>query len=95
MARKVMVTRNIESVVASVMVCNTSTGLTENKEFVIYCKCKDEKALMKEVAKQIGTDEVAVKVINTRTETNKYGMELSLFMELAVLVDESEVADNE
>lgn len=95
MARKVMVTRSIESIVAEVMVCNTSTGLTSNREFVISGKCKDEKALMKEVAKQVGTDEVAVKVINTRTESHKYGMDLSLFMELAVLVDESEVAENE
>lgn len=90
MARKVMVTRSIESIVAEVMVCNTSTGLTNNREFVISGKCKDEKKISKEVAKQLGSDEVAVKVIKTTTEKHKYGIELSVFMELAVLVDESE-----
>lgn len=95
MARKVMVTRSIESIVAEVMVCNTATGLTDTREFVVSGKCKDEKAIMKEVAKQVTNDEVAVKVVKTRTETHKYGMDISLFMELAVLVNESEVEDNE
>lgn len=90
MARKPMVTRSIESTVATVMVCNTETGKTENKQFVVAGTYKEEKHLVKEITKQLGKNEVAVKVITTETVTTKYGMAIDLFMELATEIKENE-----
>ena len=87
------VTRTIETVIASVMVCDTETGKTEIKQYVLTGR---EKNCMKEINHQLGENEVAVKITGTETEKHLYGLDIKLFMEQAVLLDkESEVADNE
>lgn len=83
------VTRTIESVKASVMVCDTETGKTEIKQYVVTGK---EKGWMKEISNQLASNEVAVKITGTETEKHLYGLDIKLFMEQAVLLDkESEV----
>ena len=51
-----------------------------------------EKGWMKEISNQLASNEVAVKITGTETEKHLYGLDISLFMEQAVLLDkESEV----
>ena len=81
------VTRTIETKKATVVVTDTATLQTISQDYVVSGSCKNDKAIIKAVEKQLSADEIAVSVKAVTTETHKYEMPVSLFMELATLAD--------
>lgn len=79
------ITRTIETKKATVVVTDTATLQTMTQDYVVSGSCKNDKAILKAVEKQLSADEIAVSVKSVTTESHKYEMPVSQFMELATL----------
>lgn len=75
MARKPMVTRTVQTTLATVLCLNTETAEPFNQTVTLSGTFKDNKAVMKAVKALIENDTVSVaKVVDIEIEEKLYGM---------------------
>lgn len=75
MARKPMVTRTVQTTLATVLCLNTETAEPFNQTVTLSGTFKDNKAVMKAVKALIENDTVSVaKVVDVEIEEKLYGM---------------------
>lgn len=79
--------RTIESKKVTIVVTDTATLQTTAQGFIVSGSCKNDKQILKAVEKHLSADEIAVSVKEVITESHKYEMPVSQFMELATLAD--------
>lgn len=75
MARKPMVTRTVQTTLATVLCLNTETAEPFNQTVTLSGSFKDNKAVMKAVKALIENDTISVaKVVDIEIEEKLYGM---------------------
>lgn len=75
MARKPMVTRTVQTTLATVLCLNTETAEPFNQTVTLSGTFKDNKAVMKAVKALIENDTISVaKVVDVEIEEKLYGM---------------------
>ena len=84
MARRPMVTRTIQTTIATVLCLDLEKKEPFEKDVKLPRTYKDDKSIMKKIAPIVNTDKIkAVHVISTRTEHTLYGMSEQKFIENA------------
>lgn len=95
MARKPMVTRTFDSTKVTALCLDVETAEPCNKVFVLPRTYKDEKAMMKKL-REYETDTLKiVHIVDTEVEHKLYGMDESKFIELAEILPDRVVKENE
>lgn len=93
MARIPMVTRTIQTTIATVLCLNIKEGEPFNKEVVLPRTYKDEKSMMKVVEKVINTEDVkAVHIVHTEVNETLYGMTEQEFIAAARVLPDRKVS---
>ena len=88
MARERMVTRTIETTVATALCLDTNTAEPVNKTVPLAGTFKDEKAMLRAVKKQIETDDFKVaKIVDVKIEKALYKQTEAQFIANAVKVE--------
>lgn len=90
MARKRLVTRAIESTVATCDIVLKNEQKFDKKEVILSGTFNGEAALKKAVAKQLNENEVLLGISSVHVSTNRYGMLESDFIKLATIMNEKE-----
>ena len=85
MARKPMVTRTFKTLQASVMVCDTTNGKVETKDFD-FPRVIDDKQIIKSIKSTLNEWVVPVKVVSKVENEVLYGMTEEDFMRLATVL---------
>lgn len=87
MARKPMVTRTVQTTLATVLCLNTETAEPFNQTVTLSGTFKDNKAVMKAVKALIENDTVSVaKVVDVEIEEKLYGMPEQDFINAAKIL---------
>lgn len=86
MARVPMVTRSMHTTIATILAVNVEQEKTEQIEVVLPRTYKDEKSILKAAMNHVDDNLKLVHVINTRIETNLYGMSEDDFIANAQLL---------
>lgn len=87
MARQPMVTRTIQTTIATVLCLDLEKKEPFEKEIKLPRTYKDERHMMKKIEPIVNSDKVkAVHVIKTRTEETLYGMSEQKFIENAEIL---------
>lgn len=94
MARKRLVTRTIESTVATCDIVLKNEQKFDKKEIILSGTFNDESALKNAVAKQMNENEVLLGISSAEVKTNRYGMLESDFIKLANIIDDKENEEN-
>ena len=75
MARKAMVTRTVQTTIATALCLNTITAEPFNETVTLSGTFKDKKSLMKAVKNLIENEEISVaKIVDVTIEEKLYGM---------------------
>ena len=84
MARKAMVTRTVQTTIATALCLNTVTAEPFNETVTLSGTFKDKKALIKAVKTLIENDEISVaKIVDVTIEEKLYGMTEQKFIDNA------------
>ncbi len=87
MARKPMVTRTVQTTLATVLCLNTETAEPFNQTVTLSGTLKDNKAVMKAVKSLIENDTISVaKVVDVEIEEKLYGMPEQDFINAAKIL---------
>lgn len=84
MARKAMVTRTVQTTIATALCLNTTTAEPFNETVTLSGTFKDKKSLMKAVKNLIENEEISVaKIVDVTIEEKLYGMTEQKFIDNA------------
>ena len=84
MSRKAMVTRTVQTTIATALCLNTVTAEPFNETVTLSGTFKDKKALIKAVKTLIENDEISVaKIVDVTIEEKLYGMTEQKFIDNA------------
>lgn len=84
MARAPQVTRTIQTTLAKIMCLDIEKGEPFTKEVTLPRTYKDDKAILKQAEKEIGTDTIkVVHVVDSTVQETLYGMSEEHFIKVA------------
>lgn len=84
MARAPQVTRTIQTTLAKIMCLDIEKGEPFTKEVTLPRTYKDDKAILKQAEKEIGTDTIkVVHVVDSTVQETLYGMSEQEFIKVA------------
>ena len=96
MAKKAMVTRTVQTTLATALCLNTVTAEPFNQTVTLSGTFKEKKALLKAVKSVLETEEISVaKIVDVAVEEKLYGMTEQKFIENADILPPRKTKDEQ